>query len=74
MRWRTRKCSSYPLDGRAFLEKDLAGVWHVYPTDQDGGLLEGFPKLTPQGFDDLVAAQLWVRDHVPARLEEAQSR
>jgi len=67
MNWTTGNWSSVPEDARAFLEKDSDAHWWVYETGMDGALLEGFPKLHPEFFYDLVSAQLWVESEVPPR-------
>lgn len=74
MKWHTGNWSSAPEDGRAYLEAretthkgQVVKVWHVYKTGPDGGLLEGFPRLTKQPFYTLSRAQKWVLDNVEPR-------
>jgi len=70
MNWSTGNWSSVPTDQRAFLEKDSDAHWWVYETDEDGDLLEGFPKLHPHFFYDSASAQVWVEMNVPPREED----
>lgn len=72
--WSTGNWSSYPSDGRAYLEAteavkgaDVVKVWHVYQTGEDGALLEGFPLVTSRKFFTLSEAQQWVIDNVDPR-------
>lgn len=68
--WQTGNWTSYPADGRCFLERS-DGLWWAYQTGSDGRLLQGFPKLREEPFKSVEAAQAWAETHVPARTEEA---
>lgn len=73
MKWNTGNWTSYPDDGRAYLERNSQGWW-VYGTDETGSLvvvcadpLQFAPPLYPEPFASVTLAQDWVRDNVPAR-------
>jgi len=73
MNWNTGEWSSYPEDGRAFLERDGQGWW-VYNTDPEGRLaviserpLMFAPPAHPEQFETVEEAQQWVLDNIPAR-------
>ena len=59
MKWSSGNCSSMPEDGSCYLEKDPQGLWHIYATDAEGRLKEGFPKLREEPFGSLEDAQTW---------------
>lgn len=65
MEWTTGNWSSVPDDGRVFLELHEHGKWWAYKTDDEGGLLEGFPLACEHGFDTLEEAQAWAMEHLP---------
>jgi len=65
MLWRTGRFTSYPDDGRAFLEKGLDELWRAYRTDAEGRCVEGFPLLIERAWEDVQDAQKWVESNVP---------
>ena len=66
MLWHTGNWSSYPSDGRAFIERDSRGWW-VYSTDLDGRIASDEP-LHPEPFASVDAAIAWAEANVPARI------
>lgn len=78
MHWTSGHWSSYPDDGRAFIERDVRGWW-VYATDEEGRVLARepdadeplvfAPPLHDHPFPTLVEAQGWVEMNVTARLD-----
>lgn len=75
MKWTTGNWTSYPDDGRAFVERDGRGWW-VYPTDEEGTILvtsvgpDGpvfAPPLLDEPLETVEAAHEWVEANVPAR-------
>lgn len=77
MNWSTGNWTSYPEDGRAFIERDDRGWW-VYGTveggDDDGRILVTrhdplafAPALHPDPFPTVEAAQRWAEMNIPAR-------
>lgn len=73
MRWSTGNWTSYPDDGRAYLERDDLGWW-VYNTNPEGRIavvserpLVFAPPAHPEPFETAEAAQRWVMSNIPAR-------
>lgn len=67
MGWRTGNWTSSDDEGRAFIEKDDDGKWWVYKLGEEGRLLEGFPLLHEEPFDEVETAQQWVEENVSPR-------
>jgi len=64
--WRTGNWTSYPEDGRAYIEKG-AKLWWVYKTEDGHVVVPDFPKLTETGFEAVEDAQVWVEENVTRR-------
>jgi hypothetical protein len=60
MDWTTGNWTSMPKDLRAFLERGDDGRWTAYQMDDEGYLIDGFPKLREEPFPTLEEAQAWV--------------
>lgn len=70
VKWTTGNWSSYPDDGRCFIERtDHNPVgsqdqeWYVFQTDSNGCLLEGFPKVREEPFKTVEEAQKWAEEN-----------
>jgi len=72
LKWSDGNWSSYPSDGRAYLERmsEREDSWEIFATDEDGRVIPGHPTYSRGRPMKREEAKAWVEKNLPPRNQD----